>query len=175
MFTSQHISQTYFLVANPLNPSVTPCVQLYSLQISLLYHSFCSLATKRYTCTFLVSYYPKERPVLGYFMVFKLKRRPINISCCRLASRNMSQPLRFALRNLNTSAAPYLTRFNIKIDNTYNLCSILRCKYFTGTSLLTFYPLSTFFIILLVPFSAFFIAYQFFPPLPASSVKCSLV
>ena len=86
-------------------------------------------------------------------MVFKLKRRPINIFCCRLASKNMSHLLRFALITLTTSVAPYLTSLNIQIDNTYNLCSILRWIYFTGTSLLAFYPLSTFFLILLVHFS----------------------
>ena len=115
MFTSQHISQTYFLAANPLNPSVTPCVQLYNLQIYLLYHSFCSLASKSNTRTFLVSYYPKETSILGYLMVFKLKRRPINISCDRLASKNMSHPLHFALRSLTTTAAPSLTNFISKL------------------------------------------------------------
>ena len=117
-----------------------------------MYHSFCSLACKRKIHTFVASYYLKKTSILGYLMAFKLKRRPINISCCRLACKNMSHILRFPLRRLTTSAAPYLNGFNIKIDHTYNLCCILCSKYFTGTFLLTFYPLSTFFIDLLVLF-----------------------
>ena len=46
-------------------------------------------------------------------MVFKLKRRPTNISSCRLTCKNVSDILRFALRSLITLAAPYLTSFNI--------------------------------------------------------------
>ena len=117
-----------------------------------MYHSFCSLAAKRKIHTFVTSYYPKKTLILGYLMGYKLKIRPINIFCCRLACKNMSHNLRFALRSRTTSAAPYLNGFNIKIDHTYNLSCILRSKYFTGTFLLTFYPLITFFIILLVLF-----------------------
>ena len=94
-------------------------------------------------------------------MAFKLKRRPINIFCCRLDCNNMRHTLRFAVRSLNTSVAPYLTSFNICINHTYNPCSILHSKYFTGTSLLTFYPLGTWFIILLV---LFFWNFNVYPP-----------
>ena len=129
MLASQHFNQTYFLGVISLNPSLTPCLQLYNLQICLLYRSFCSLACKCNTRTFLHS---------CQLMVFKLKRSRINISCCRLARKNISYTLRFALRSLTTSVAPYLTGFNIKIDCTYILCCILSWKYFTGTFLLTF-------------------------------------
>ena len=103
MFTSTHISQTYFLAANPLNPSAIPCLYLYNLYYVSCTIVFCGLASESNTRTFLVLCYPKETSTLGYLMVFKLKRRPINISCFCLASKNMSQPLRFALGRLTVA------------------------------------------------------------------------
>ena len=113
------------LKSSPLRISV----KLIFLQLTLYIHqshTACSFITYRdvsctivfavspsNTQTFPVLCYPKKISILSYLMVFKLKRRPINISCCCLASENMSQPLRFALRRLTTSAAPFLPSFNI--------------------------------------------------------------
>ena len=148
-----------FLLSSPLSIPVKliflkSTLQIHHSHLACIFITFscCSLASRSNTCTYLVSCYLKKTSILGYLMAFKLKRRPINISCCRLACKNMSHILRFALRRLTTSATPYLNGFNIKIDHTYNLCCILCSKYFTGTFLLTFYSLSTFFIYLLVLF-----------------------
>ena len=98
-----------FLPVNSLNSSLAPSLQLYNLQICLLYNSFCILASKGNTLTFLVSCYPKKTSILAYLMVFKLQRRLINISTCRLACKNLNHTLHFALRSFTTSAASYLT------------------------------------------------------------------
>ena len=52
----------------------------------------------------------------------------------------------FALGSLITSTALYLTRFNIKIHHACLLCCILTSKFFTGSLLLTFYFLTSFFV-----------------------------
>ena len=146
MLTFHHINETYFLAVDSLNPSLTPCLQLYNIQIYLLQLSFRSLTSKTNISIFLVACYPKKIPILVYLMAFKLKRRLINISCCRFACKNISYTLRFALRSLNTSAALYLASFNVEVHHTYIVCCILSLKQFTGTFVLTFYFLSTFFV-----------------------------
>ena len=169
MFTSEHINETYFHAVNSLNPSLTTCLKLCKLQI---YRSFCSLTSKNNTRTFLVAFYPKRKSMLAYLMVFKLKRRLINTSCCCLACKNISHTLSFPVRSLSTSVALYLTSFNIQIDHTYILCCNLSSKYFTGTFLLTFQPVSTFFVACL-----YFIAFNCIQRkkfLPLKSVKRKL-
>ena len=53
--------------------------------------------------------------MLAYLMVFKLVRRPIKYYCCRLAWKNISHTMRFALKSLTTSAAPYMTILTSKL------------------------------------------------------------
>ena len=79
-------------------------------------------------------------------MVFNLKRSLINIFSCRLVCKNIRKSLLFALGSLITSTALYLTRFNTKIHHACLLCCILTSKLFTGSLLLTFYFLTSFFV-----------------------------
>ena len=79
-------------------------------------------------------------------MVFNLKRSLINIFSCRLVCKNIRKSLLFALGSLITSTALYFTRFNTKIHHACLLCCILTSKLFTGSLLLTFYFLTSFFV-----------------------------
>ena len=103
---------------------------------------FCSLTPKSNNCTLVAAYYTNKTSTLPDLMILNFETSAVNISSCCLAFENIRNTLRFSLNSVNTSGPLYLTGFNVWIHYTYILC----CNYFTGTFLLTFYFLSTFFV-----------------------------
>ena len=85
----------------------------------MLYLSFCSSTYKSNTRTFLVAFYPKATSILPCLMVFKLQRRLLDISSCRLVCKTISQTFHFALANVSTSAAFYLISFKVVTHHAY--------------------------------------------------------